>query len=118
MVDDQQCDRDDRLCSRLGDEVNQSREEVANRDSLEYPGNANRRKMKVRKARQKFAEQKNDHGTNDDFDEECAAWISSFNSFSERQRNRHANDEKEERKDQIGGCPAIPLRVLERPINV
>src|ERR1051325_12025706 len=101
MVDDQQCDGDDRLCPHFGNQVNQSREEVANRDSLEYAGNANRRKMKVRKARQKFAEQKNDHGTNDDFDEECAAWISSFNSFSERQRDGHAHDEQKERKDEI-----------------
>ena len=37
---------------------------------------------------------------------------------SPRQRNRDADDEQEERKDEVGGRPPIPLGVIEGPVDV
>src|SRR5262249_20272351 len=104
--------------SHLGGEVNQPREEVAHRDSLEHSRNAHCRKMKIREARQKLAEEKYDDRTNGDFGEQPTTRIAPFNALSECQRNGYANDKQEERKDQIGGRPAIPLCMFERPKNV
>ena len=35
-----------------------------------------------------------------------------------RERERRAHDKEKERKDEVGGRPAIPGRVLERPVDV
>ena len=50
VIDDQQQHRDDRSRARARRQVNQSRKEIADRDALQHSGNANRRKMKIRKA--------------------------------------------------------------------
>src|SRR5205807_4086033 len=74
--------------------------------------------MKIGKAGEKFAEQKNDCGSIGDFDEERSTRIAAFNSLSKGEWNCYAYDEQKKRKDQISRRPAIPLCVFERPINV
>ena len=54
----------------------------------------------------------------DDLENDRLEFVATFNSLPERQRDRHADDEQEERKDEIGRRPAMPLRVPERPIDV
>ena len=38
--------------------------------------------------------------------------------LAERIRHRHADHEHEERKDQVGRCPAVPRRMREWPVQV
>ena len=40
-----------------------------------------------------------------------------FNATRKRERDRNADDEEEERKDEIGRRPAMPFRVLQRPVD-
>ena len=40
-----------------------------------------------------------------------------FDALSERQGDRDAYDKKEEGENQIGGCPAVPLSMLQGPID-
>ena len=60
-VNDDQRHGDDRSRARPRRQINDRREEIADRDALQHAGNANRGKLKVRKAGEKFAEQKNDY---------------------------------------------------------
>jgi hypothetical protein len=85
---------------------------------LQHAGNANRREIKVRKARQKLSQQKDDCGSIEDFEEERATSIATFYSLSKRERNGDPNDKEEKREISDRGRPSMPLGVLERPVDV
>ena len=40
-----------------------------------------------------------------------------FNAPRKRERDRNADDEQKERKDEIGWRPAMPFGVLQRPVD-
>src|SRR5713226_3386342 len=59
--------------------------------------------MKVRKAGQKFSEQEDDNRAIDDLEKESFELVATLDPLAESERNRHADDEQKERKDQIRG---------------
>jgi len=67
-INDQQSDRDDGLRAWSGLDENKRCKEIADGDSLQHAGNANRGEMKVGKAGEKFAEQKDDSRAVGDLD--------------------------------------------------
>jgi len=73
--------------------------------------------MKIRKAGEKFSQRKDDQRAIDDLKKEIPELVSAFDSFPQGQRDRNADDKKKEGKDEIGGRPAVPLRVFQRPIR-
>ena len=77
------------------------------------------REAEIRKAVEKQAHRENDQRAPDDLQIEIALGCRRFpNRLRERERDRHADDEKEKRKDEIGRRPAVPFRVFERPVDV
>ena len=117
-VNNQQSDRDDDLRPDFRVQKNDRSKEITDGDALQHAGNANSRELKIRKACEKNSQRENDQRAPDDLQVKIALAAAAFNATAKREWNRHANDEQEKRKDEIGGRPAMPLRMRERPIDV
>src|SRR5437870_7677320 len=74
--------------------------------------------MKIWEAGKKLSQRKDDQRALDDFPIETAVAATFINSSSKRERNRDTDNEQEEGKDQICRRPAVPLGVLERPVDM
>ena len=76
-----------------------------------------RYKLEIRKTVEKQTETKNDRRAFEHLEVQVAFDCALFDTTRESEGDRHADDEKKERKDEIGRRPAMPLRVLERPVD-
>ncbi len=72
----------------------------------------------VRKTVDEKAEQEDQQAATDDLVANGALVVTARTAGRQRQVRRDPRDEQEERKDQVGGRPPIPWRVLERRIDV
>src|SRR5260370_3727893 len=117
-VNDQQSQRDDRLRARSGFDKDDRREEVTDRDALQHAGNAHRREMKVRKAGEEFSEQEDNHRAIENLEKEGLEFVTSLDALTKAERDRYADDEQKEWKDQVSWRPAIPFSVFQRPVDV
>src|SRR6266480_3994490 len=79
------------LSARPGLNKNDRRKEVTDGDSLQHAGNANRREMKVRKAREEFSEQKDDDRAIENLEEESLEFVAALDALDKTERDCHAN---------------------------
>src|SRR5262245_43589716 len=73
--------------------------------------------MKVREAVEKQAQSEDDRAALDDFEIQIAFDAALFDAPCKRERDRDADDEEKEWKDEIGRRPAIPLGVFQWPVD-
>ena len=71
----------------------------------------------MRKGVEKQPETKDDRRALEHLEIQVAPDSAFFDTTCKSKRDRYADDEEEERKDQIRGCPAMPLRMQKRPID-
>ena len=116
-VTNEQRDGNRHLSSEPGIQKNDRRKEVTDGDTLQDTGNLILCKSEIRKAIDKQADRENGEGALDDFRVEVPLAAASLETFSERERNGHADDEKKEWENEIGWRPAVPGCVLEWSIN-
>src|SRR5713101_981509 len=117
-IDNEKSKSDDRLRARPGFNENDRREEVTNRYALQHARNPNRREMKVRKAGEEFSEQEDNHRAIKNLEKEGLEFVTTLDALTKAERDRYADDEQKEWKDQVSWRPAIPFSVFQRPVDV
>src|SRR6266480_2579538 len=90
-INNQKSKSDNCLRARPGPNENHRREEVADGYALQHAGNANRREMKVRKAREKFSEQENDDRAIENLEKEGLEFVTALDALDKTERDCHAN---------------------------
>src|SRR5215469_3297622 len=71
----------------------------------------------IRKSIQKHSHGEQERTSPEDMPQQVRPRFSPLRAGAERKRHSYANDEQEKRKDQICRSPAVPIRVLQRPIR-
>ena len=120
-VSDEQGDNDDGPGSRPHIKVKEGCHQVADPDPLENSGDAHAGRRRERQNRAVV------HRQTDGEDNDCAAKsveqqlaprITSPEAGFEGEDQRNSDDEEEEREDKIGGGPAIPFGMFQRPVRM
>jgi hypothetical protein len=72
----------------------------------------------ARQQRHEQAEPEQNQASLDDVTGQLALRVAAGQPLAERDRHGDTDDEQEEREDQIGGRPAVPLGVQKRRVDV
>jgi hypothetical protein len=106
--------RDDGLRPPRGRHEQQGGDEIAHGDPLKHPRDPDRREIEARHKVQDEPKREDDQRAPDDLRDDRPSRFALGKAASERKRDRHADDEQEEGKDQIGRRAAMPVGMPER----
>jgi hypothetical protein len=91
---------------------------VTNRHALEHTRNAQNGPIEARESVQDDAQAEDRQRATQHLDDELTAVGPALHVLDERQGDRDADDEQEEREDEVGRRPAVPGGMAERPVHV
>src|SRR3972149_8681576 len=104
-----------RLSPRLEVQVDDPAEEIAERDPLQHTGDADIGPRLGEPPVEKDAQRKEDDRPSDEMPVEGRSTLAPREALRERERNRNAHHEDEQRENQIVEDNPVPLDVLQLP---